>query len=80
MDYTVHDFMYAVRYLLLVPNITRQSKYVASNRPVVYTNIYCDGSESSIADCSKTKYPLSNCYYSYSAGVLCTDGMFKLLI
>ena len=65
---------------LLAPNTTRQNTYVASDRPVVYTDIYCDGSESSIAACSWTEYPFSNCYHSYSAGVLCTDGMFKLLI
>ena len=68
----------SVSCLLLAPSLSRQSTYYdASDRPTVYSYIYCNGLESSIAYCSKNEYPYSNCYWYYSAGVLCTDGMLN---
>ena len=65
-------------FIIIVPDISRASEYGYSDRPMVYSYVNCRGHEASISDCSLLEYLRFNCYYTYSAGVLCTDGMFKL--
>lgn len=43
------------------------------NGPLVYSNVACSGSETSITQCSKTTYPDFTCSKNKAAGVKCAD-------
>ena len=45
---------------------------------LVFQNVTCDGSESSIQDCSQSILSSENC--NGAAGVICTEGRFMMLL
>ena len=75
ISYNVIHYIAEDNDFLLVPDLSRQDLYGISNRPVVYSEVACTGSEASITECSKQEHlQFQDCYNPLTAGVLCTDG------
>ena len=47
--------------------------------PIVYSNLQCIGFEDRISDCVKDTYLQFSCSRDHTAGVLCGQGMNKIV-
>lgn len=56
------------------PTIYTNSYFGDGNLPIVYSNLQCQGYESSVLDCAKDLYGEFSCSSRNVAGVTCQDG------
>lgn len=47
------------------------SFYGRSSGPIFLTDLFCSGTESSLMECNRNVYDITNCYHFEDAGVEC---------